>query len=303
MHFTWYGVKPVLPPLLDDLPIIKLQELALDPRDINLEVSHPIAIRPGENLYQVRGPFTPEDHPHFGTLGFILTAEAESDRRHVVATVGHVIGGFGRKAFMKTLTDERCIFLNTVAGCERHLGRPAFRRKWPLARPALDEICLLEIPQASDQFVLSCLINDLDCHKISYISPDTTSDSESRGIPTLADVSNFQSWLRISGPLQVFKNGAKTGETAGWLVGLEEVMDGLGQLPIHFLQRSMSFSDTSSSSTEIDQDDTRVYTLNVKWLSPEMPFAEPGDSGSLVFTRVGNCVVPLGIHVGSIGDC
>lgn len=179
---------------------------------------------------------------------------------------------------------------------------PAFRRKWPLARPALDEICLLEIPQASDQFVLSCLINDLDCHKISYISPDTTSDSESRGIPTLADVSSFQSWLRISGPLQVFKNGAKTGETAGWLVELEEVMDGLGQLPIHFLRRSMSFSDTSSSSTEIDQDDTRVYTLNVKWLSPEMPFAEPGDSGSLVFTRVGNRVVPLGIHVGSIGD-
>ena len=86
--------------------------------------------------------------------------------RHVVATVEHVIGCFGRKAFMKTLTNKRCIFLNTVAGCEHHLRRPAFRRKWPLARPALDEICLLEIPQASDQFVLSCLINDLDCYKI-----------------------------------------------------------------------------------------------------------------------------------------
>ncbi len=81
MHFTWYGVKPVLPPLFDGLPIIKLQELALDPKDINLEVSHPIAIRHGEILCQVRGPFTLEDHPHFGTLGFILTAEAEPIRR------------------------------------------------------------------------------------------------------------------------------------------------------------------------------------------------------------------------------
>jgi len=68
----------------------------------------------------------------------------------------------------------------------------------------------------------------------------------------------------------VFRNGAKTGGTAGWLVELEELMGGLGQLPIHILRRSISFSDTSSS-TEIDQDDTRIYTLNVKWLSPEMP--------------------------------
>jgi len=33
-----------------------------------------------------------------------------------------------------------------------------------------------------------------------------------------------------------------------------------------------------------------------------MPFAEPGDPGSLVFARVGDHVVLLGIHAGSGGD-
>jgi hypothetical protein len=37
MRFTWYGVRPVLPPLLQDLPIIKLVEEDSDPDDVNLE--------------------------------------------------------------------------------------------------------------------------------------------------------------------------------------------------------------------------------------------------------------------------
>jgi len=39
--------------------------------------------------------------------------------------------------------------------------------------------------------------------------------------PTLADVDTFQTWIEDH-PLRLFKNGAKTGETAGWLIEVEE---------------------------------------------------------------------------------
>jgi hypothetical protein len=59
-----------------------------------------------------------------------------------------------RRAFLKAQTDEN-IFLNTVIGCERVLGQPAFRRQWGTARPGLDESCLLEVPKVSEQFILT----------------------------------------------------------------------------------------------------------------------------------------------------
>jgi len=228
-----------------------------------------------------------------------------------------------------------------MIGCERFLGRPAFRRQWSLARPGLDEICLLEIPQASEQFVLTCLIKNLDCNKISSISPEITSYSNSPGTPTLEDVASLQIWLHDHGPLEVFKNGAKTGETSGWLFELEEIFEGQGQPSIHlrgnpgrprdsgsfsdnsgslsessgplsensgsFSENSGSISDNSGSLSEnsaasIFYDNTPIWILLVKWLSPEVPFAESGDSGSLVFARVDGCIVPLGIHYGSKGD-
>lgn len=129
--------------------------------------------------------------------------------------------------------------------------------------------------------------------QISDISPHTTSEPEAHKIPMLTNVSSFKSWLQSSGPLRVYKKGAKTGETVGLLMDLKEFMDGLGQFPIQLRRQSISSSESSSSSTEYDQDNTRVYILIVKWLSLGMPFAEPGGSGSLVFARVGKHIVPL----------
>ncbi len=88
--------------------------------------------------------------------------------------------------------------------------------------------------------------------------------------------------------------------TVGKLVRVEQIFDGLAQIPISVRNRPVSSTDSSSLS-EYDQDATDVYILHVKWLSPDQPFAESGDSGSLVFAKVDSHVVPLGIHYGSVG--
>lgn len=41
------------------------------------------------------------------------------------------------------------------------------------------------------------------------------------------------------------------------------------------------------------------YVLKISWDSLANPFAAGGDSGSLVFAKEGDIVIPLGIHCGS----
>lgn len=194
-----------------------------------------------------------------------------------------------------------------VAKCKRTYGRPAFRHQWPLPRPALDEICLLEVPPPSDRISVSCVIKDLDYTKISFIypmSPDTENDPDSAWRPKLGDAETLQNWLTANGPIRVYKIGATTGETAEMLVRIEEDLKEKEQLPISTLNNPSSpysTSYSSSSSSAPDQDDTPVFILHVRGLSPEQPFAEPGDSGSLVFAKVEEHILPLGIHAGSRG--
>jgi hypothetical protein len=47
--------------------------------------------------------------------------------------------------------------------------------------------------------------------------------------------------------------------------------------------------------------DLPTYRLLVKWSSPDEPFAAGGDSGSLVYAKDEEVIVPLGIHIGSNG--
>lgn len=69
---------------------------------------------------------------------------------------------------------------------------------------------------------------------------------------------------------------------------MEEKLHGKGQL--------------CTNLTYSPSDDTEVYLLRVKWLSPDQPFAEDGDSGSLVYAKANGHIIPLGIHGGSKGD-
>jgi hypothetical protein len=87
MQFTWYGVKPVLLPLLEDLPIITLQELASDPRSTHLDVSHPFDIESEKSLYQKTGNVVREAASSL--IPWVSTDETNANFRHVGATAGH----------------------------------------------------------------------------------------------------------------------------------------------------------------------------------------------------------------------
>jgi hypothetical protein len=59
---------------------------------------------------------------------------------------------------------------------------------------------------------------------------------------------------------------------------------------------------TTGSLFEIQKyGDLPTYRLLVKWSSPDEPFVAGGDSGSLVYAKDEEVIVPLGIHIGSNG--
>ncbi len=122
MHFTWYGVKPVLPPLLEGLPIIKFEELASDPREIKLDLGNRAILQSGSALHQVNGPYDREDLRSFGTLGFSLTVEDDTSRKHLVATVGHVLGDNRTQVIIHTTDNSQSVYSTTMKGCESFLG-------------------------------------------------------------------------------------------------------------------------------------------------------------------------------------
>lgn len=51
MCFTWFGVKPALPPLLEGLPIIKLKEVASDPNDWKFDLGRAPVLESGSTLH------------------------------------------------------------------------------------------------------------------------------------------------------------------------------------------------------------------------------------------------------------
>lgn len=86
----------MLSPLLNNLPIIKLQALDEDPSWIDFDNSKPFVLRSGEALSPEKDPYDREDVEEYGTLGFFLyMEEANNSFKHLAATVGHVIGDEG----------------------------------------------------------------------------------------------------------------------------------------------------------------------------------------------------------------
>jgi hypothetical protein len=82
--------------------------------------------------------------------------------------------------------------------------------------------------------------------------------------------------------LTVYKKGAKTGTTSGKLVEIgPEIME-----------------DDDGETMPVEGS----VVGHVKWNAPDEPFAEPGDSGALVWAVIRARIVPIGIHKGSLGD-
>ncbi|MCJ1466394.1 hypothetical protein MMC07_005013 [Pseudocyphellaria aurata] len=268
------------------LPSVRFDDLM----DCQPEALVPIAVKSGEPLFEnstnAIGELTA-----YGTLGAILTIESPNHLKHVGMTVGHVLGDCGNSVRMGPRDGTDQLKLKAFPGCERLLGSPYFRSQWLLPRACLDEICLLSIPICPSIMNLNCVIPNLDCRKISAISPTIKIEEGivSPGTPLLQSVRKLQYWVNHQGFLMVFKNGATTGTTCGKLIEVEEKPNGKEQP----CRRNLTFTFS---------DETDVYVLRIKWLSPEQPFAEAGDSGSLVYAKANGHIIPLEIHWGSQED-
>jgi hypothetical protein len=70
-----------------------------------------------------------EDVNEYDTLDFFLTMGDNSSRKHVVATVEHVLKQQGRTLIYGQRLQKTDIHLTTIKGCERFLGRPSFRQQ------------------------------------------------------------------------------------------------------------------------------------------------------------------------------
>lgn len=147
--------------------------------------------------------------------------------------------------------------------------QPSYRQGLP-RRDCMDEICLIDahcLPQNQLQFLH--FSDPIDCN--SLYSPEDEDPLAAAENPAHFEEPEYLHSLRKFVPLEVFKHGAKTGFTEGKLRFIEK----------------------------LDDDEVPGYMLLIEWISPSEPFAEDGDSGSLVFAKHNGKIVPLGIHYGS----
>lgn len=77
-------------------------------------------------------------------------------------------------------------------------------------------------------------------------------------------------------------------------LGEKDAMDG-GSLEDSNTTNEGSLEEDDSTHEEV----VAGYYLCIKWLSRGQPFADDGDSGSLVFAKFNGKIVPLGLHHGS----
>jgi hypothetical protein len=99
----------------------------------------------------------------------------------------------------------------------------------------------------------------------------------------------IQQLLSIS-PIIVYKVGVMTDLTMGRFVTIRDTAPKGWYKP-------------EEDDEEVEEDEEEVEKDNDEWLGVvewmDVPFADSGDSGSLVFAREDGILIPLGIHVGS----
>ncbi|MCJ1270847.1 hypothetical protein MMC22_010744 [Lobaria immixta] len=84
MVFTWFGIKPTLPPILESHPTIAFKQLFSDPTIYKLHSGHTTIIESGEQLFGNCDTADSLQVP-FGTLGAILTIQKAS--LHMLASL------------------------------------------------------------------------------------------------------------------------------------------------------------------------------------------------------------------------
>jgi hypothetical protein len=119
---------------------------------------------------------------------------------------------------------------------------------------------------------------------VHYFAPQgrTASDFEMTDPISLSRRDFIQQQLSIS-PIIVYKVGVITDLTMGRFV---TIMD----------NATKGWYKPEEDEEEVEKEDDEWLGV-VEWM--DVPFADSGDSGSLVFTREDGIFIPLGIHVGS----
>ncbi|KNG81215.1 hypothetical protein ANOM_010331 [Aspergillus nomiae NRRL 13137] len=277
----WYGEEPVLPEFLKDVLYFELR-LGNDPSNIRLDSSCKVYPVDSPSISNVTQPIR-----SFGSLGFLALLEhrvhSKIPVRHVGVTVGHVVDDGTEDTIELETDDQMCpVQLQVAPNFERQgRRRPAFRHSWARPRECFDEICLLETNTLSDELVALYHVSDaIDCNAL-FSLPSGIDPVGSLTVPALLDIDDVYDSLIEMLPLEVHKFGAGTGQTTGTLVDIQDL------------------EDDDTYSTQAVRDDTQAFKLKIEWLSPDEPFAQDGDSGSLVYARHHGKTVPLGIHYGS----
>lgn len=149
------------------MPIISLQESKHDIYTA-LPENDTLGIKPGGKFFSEPNPVNP-DAENFGTLGFIITLDTGLETKYTIGTVGHVLGNTGNTLSINIHGNLETLTITNQF--ERIGGIPMARSRWRIDRPALDEICLLDIPHHIADVPLHCILGDVNCHAIVGLSP------------------------------------------------------------------------------------------------------------------------------------
>lgn len=307
MVINWVVCEPELPSSLQNMPQIQLRREPEIRPHAGPSASKPY---PEEAPEATRAPI-PVPPPQ-RTLGFVGLMRNETLAFHVAVTTGHLFddGDYRSARLSRDFADFSISpwqingpRLQILPSCLRGLyGRPAFRQNWNPGRDCLDEICLLNAQDLTDEELIhyhsyfghhdSARIN---CNFFFSLSrEDEVSGLTDPGLFGSKEVvKKLRSHIGSELNFQICKFGAKTGATFGNLVAIEERKRGLNQGPLeHAMQHG--------------SDSVHTFELIIDWIPEYHPFSDDGDSGSLVYAlrvRHGReFIVPLGILQGSNGS-
>lgn len=150
----------------------------------------------------------------------------------------------------------------------------------------------------------------MDCRQISAIFSVAEQEKKHPGVSPLKEVEPFQDWIDEQGDLDGFKDGAKTGLTCGKIIKVGKIVDGQMQLgwvdaiphgsssKILFHRFRITFQGVRARRDSSFHPRIKI----IKWGSQSEPFAEDGDSGSIIYAKANDCIMPLEIHSMSLGD-
>lgn len=250
-ELVWHGPEPVVPEALRDTPAFTLVER--EPKQIRLQ-----AVQPGSTI-ATRESFSLrlDDCSSTGTVGFLGTLDNLGPTWHDLATAGHVIDD---ASSVFVLNANRIPYpLQIVPEFQRTLGMPSFRiSRTPNTNGnvSLNDMCLLETTHIPPN-QLRCALLSIDCTLFGSYYDISDDPALMKRDPKASDFTKLRDIINFGQHISVYKYGAITSLTTG----------------------------TLSCINRLDGGDVDVFELEVDWDAPESPFAESGDSGSLVIRK------------------